>query len=78
MPGKLSSKAIGEQQAKQEALEAFYRMRSESLRNSHTTTQEGPSGPAPVQPQPPKPAKARRPGILGYIADAYESATGYR
>ncbi|MBB3910119.1 hypothetical protein GGQ81_000720 [Sphingomonas desiccabilis] len=48
-----------------ETLKAFYAHRSESLRNSHTTT-----GPVRATPRPtPTPTPTRRPGILGLVAD---------
>lgn len=61
--------------SKQEALDAFYRHRSESLRGSNTTAGPGSTG-TPPAPKPQPVPKRRRPGILGYVADAFSATTG--
>lgn len=60
--------------SKEEALAAFYRHRSESLHNSHTTA--GPGTDAQPAPQPQPAPRKRRPGLFGYLADTYDAATG--
>jgi len=60
--------------SKEEALAAFYRNRSESLHNSHTTT--GPGTDAQPAPKPTPAPRKRRPGLFGYLADTYDAATG--
>jgi hypothetical protein len=61
--------------SKEEAQLAFYRLRSESLRNSHTTTGPGTDG-QPARPQPQPAPRKRRPGLFGYLADTLDAATG--
>jgi len=47
---------------------AYLQRRSESLRDSHTTTGPGTSA-APQRPRPALQTQQPRPGILGYMAD---------
>lgn len=70
--GALSPERI---KAKEEALAAFYRHRSESLRGSNTAVGPGTAGQPALSPKP-APTKARRPGLFGYIADVMDSAVG--
>lgn len=60
-----------------DTLRAFYAQRSSSLTHSNTTTRQGaPAKPRGALAQPQQPAKPKRSGILGYVLDAWEGATG--
>lgn len=60
-----------------EALAAFYRLRSESLRNSHTTTQEQ-TQQMNRQVNQPKPEVQQPMGIVEYVLSALAGHPGVR
>lgn len=64
------------EESKRKALLAFYEQRSGSLRRNTTTTQDGALASKAKPPQGALSPRPRRSGILGYIADAYQDATG--
>ncbi|WP_066803232.1 hypothetical protein [Sphingomonas asaccharolytica] len=77
-PGALSPDEIARRKKiHEDAMEAFYRHRSESLRVNNTVTADGPPPPPPPPPQPALQRRSSRPGILGWVADAFENATGW-